>query len=129
MNTHESSPSSRGARSPRSMRRLTAIAVASGLAVVLLAGIAVAQSSARFGLWWNVIPGGGGWSRSTGHQVAGSGGQAAVGVSSGGHFRIASGFWTAIGGGASPTVTPTVGPGTPSATPTAPIGASGGQET
>jgi hypothetical protein len=92
------------------------------LALLLLAGVALAASMIDFGLAWNAIVGGGGRSSSAAYVVEGSAGQPAADTLSSAGFRLESGFWP--GTGAQPGApTPTGSPApttTATATATAP---------
>ena len=63
------------------------------LVALLLVNMASAQSSAHYGLAWYVLAGGGGRAASTHYAMNGTVGQAAVGLSDGTEYGIASGYW------------------------------------
>ena len=65
------------------------------LAALILATLALAQTSADFDLSWHVVAGGGGRSTSADYVVQGTAGQAAAGPPSaqGADYHLNSGFW------------------------------------
>lgn len=69
------------------------IGVAGLLVVLLLAGVALAQSSTGFDLSWHVLSGGGGPAESTHYAMNGTVGQAAVGFSDSASYGMQSGYW------------------------------------
>ena len=67
------------------------------LALLLLSGIALAQSGGGYDLTWNTIDGGGyTFSTGGGYSLGGTIGQADAGTMSGGGYTLGGGFW---GGG------------------------------
>jgi hypothetical protein len=92
------------------------------LALLLLAGAAVAQVGGGFDLSWSTVDGGGAtFSTGGGYAVGGTAGQPDAGVHTGGSFSVQGGFW-GVGqplNGATATPTPTsTSPVTSTATPT-----------
>ena len=93
-------------------RKLGVILVAASVAGLVLAGLALAQSSTSFDLSWNVLGGGGGGSSSASFGLGGTVGQTAPGTSTSAGFRLDAGFWPGVAAPAVvPTPTPTPGPG------------------
>jgi hypothetical protein len=74
-------------------KRTLLIGVAGLLVVLLLAGVALAQTSTSFDLSWYVLAGGGGRSDSTHYAMNSTLGQAAVGFSDNTSYGMQSGYW------------------------------------
>ncbi len=70
------------------------------VAVVLLAGIALAQVGGGFDLSWHVVASGGGSGTmaGSGFTLDGTLSQTAIGPASGGSFTVQQGFWYGLGG-------------------------------
>ena len=66
------------------------------LALLLLSGVALAQSGGGYDLSWNTIDGGGTFSAGGGYSLGGTIGQADAGTLSGAGYTLSGGFW---GGG------------------------------
>ena len=94
------------------MTRRIGVAVSVGLALLLLAAGALAQTGGGFDLSWSTVDGGGGAS-SGGFSLEGTIGQPDAGTLSGGGFTLQGGFWPAAD--SPPTATAT---STPTATAT-----------
>jgi hypothetical protein len=63
------------------------------LAVLLVTGVALAQTSGSFDLSWHVLAGGGGQAASTNYAMNGTLGQAAAGFSDNASYGMQSGYW------------------------------------
>ena len=63
------------------------------LSLLILAGVAFAQSGGDFDLTKSLIGGGGGVSSGAGYYLQGSMGQKAAGQSSAGSYQVTVGFW------------------------------------
>lgn len=74
-------------------RLVIALVVALALCLVL-AGTAMAMSSASYNLPWEVLSGGGGSTSSTSYWLSGTAGQPVTGISHSASYRMESGFWT-----------------------------------
>lgn len=86
------------------------------------------QAGGNYNIVKSVVAGGGGGSSGGNNQVNGTIGQTATGVSAGGNFSLAGGFWAASGGGCLIFITPsTLTPGVAGTPyPTTTLMASGG---
>lgn len=60
---------------------------------LLVAGVALAQSSTSYDLSWNVIAGGGGPKGSASYTVNSTIGQVAIGASDSASYRLGAGYW------------------------------------
>ncbi len=69
------------------------------LAILAIAGIALASDSASYSLNWQVLSGGGTLAESSSGQVSLNGtlGQTAIGPSSGSETTLGAGFWYGLG--------------------------------
>ncbi len=69
------------------------------LALLLLSGVALAQSGGGYDLTWNTIDGGGyTWSEGGGYALGGTMGQPDAGALTGGGYTLSGGFWCGAGG-------------------------------
>lgn len=91
------------------MSRHRIVIIALGvLAVLLLAGIAAAQSSPNFDLWWSALTGGGGTRQSASFQVQDALGQWVAGSAQSTNFQVQAGILVGVSQGTpTPTSTPT----------------------
>ncbi len=110
------------------MSRHRMIIVPLGLiAILLLAGVVVAQVSGNFDLHWSLLAGGGGQRQSSSYIAQDSLGQWSAGSAASSAYRLDSGFWPGVSAKPStpaPTSTPTptgspTATSTPTSTPTA----------
>ncbi len=74
-------------------KRTLLIGLVGLLVALLLAGVALAQTSLSFDLSWYVLAGGGGRADSTHYAMNGTVGQAAVGFSDSASYGMQSGYW------------------------------------
>ena len=74
-------------------KRTLLIGVAGLVVALLIAGVALAQTSTSFDLSWHVLAGGGGRADSTHYAINGTLGQAAVGFSDSTSYGMQSGYW------------------------------------
>jgi len=77
------------------MRRYVWLVLAVGL-VLIVAGMALAQTGGGYDLSWSVVGSGGGPSEGADYTVDGTIGQSAAGELSGGAYRLAGGFWAGV---------------------------------
>ena len=75
--------------------KITALAAAL-LCGLLVAGVVWAMSSANYAIEWDVIGGGGGPMSSASYALNGTAGQAAIGISESGSYRLGSGYWYGV---------------------------------
>lgn len=83
-------------------KRQLLIVTGSLVTVSLLAAVTLAASVADFGLWWHVIPSGGGHSSSADYALDGSAGQPAVGALGSASYRLGTGYWYGMAAPAPP---------------------------
>ena len=63
------------------------------VALLVMAGVVLAQSGGEYDLSWSTIDGGGGTSEGGGYSLSGTIGQPDAGNSQGGDFTLDGGFW------------------------------------
>jgi hypothetical protein len=80
------------------MKRYTAIYVLALLGFVLVAAVALAGSSANYGIPWDVVGRGGDEMASGSYAIRGTTGQAIIGPGASDSYALGAGYWYRFGG-------------------------------